>query len=181
METTGQNSCVTSDAIDRQTDGWMEKASYGVACPRLKMFHDSQASNIVYCPWLITIAIMAFHIIFLVTCYAPLILLCPSVHPLVGHLPLPKWSSDQEYGSCPPTRDLGRQLCIQPCNKMCSVFLYQFFSYSLLNYEQEQSKWLHRNSAQPEKNSQALEIRYYGVPLYQYNARYPTFMPLRKI
>ena len=79
----------------------MDKASYRVACPQLKKFHDAQASNIVYCPWLITIAIMAFHIIFLVTCYAtfhPTL----SVHLLLGRLLLPKWSSDLKYGSCPP-------------------------------------------------------------------------------
>ena len=56
--------------------------------------------------WLITIAIMAFHIIFLVTCYAtfhPTLSLCL----LLGRLLLPKWSSDLKYGSCPPARDLG--------------------------------------------------------------------------
>ena len=79
----------------------MDKASYRVACPQLKKFHDAQASNIVYCPWLITIAIMAFHIIFLVTCYAtfhPTL----SFRPSVGCLLLPKWSSDLKYDTCPP-------------------------------------------------------------------------------
>ena len=49
---------------------------------------------------------MAFHIIFLFTCYATFHTAL-SVCLLVGHSYLLKWSCHLKYSSCPPARDLG--------------------------------------------------------------------------